>query len=228
MRRGFVVTSAAALLLVSASAVAGQIRGDYVESRDADVYTGPCFANGEAGLVGKDATLAWKIREGSWNGVPLEGLAVVAVARAKATLGDPYHDAFPAKSVVIVDENASEAQRAALLDFVRTAGGRLLENVVEVRSAPVVMETGGGHHDTGVTMRAGDLTEIRTRPIGAKDHFCGNETTYYPPLTELEHAMPAYALSHQYTGDALGADWKIFGKRSAFVGTFSFTESSTN
>lgn len=228
MRRGFVVISAAALLLVSTSAFAGQIRGDYVESRDADVYTGPCFANGEAGLVGKDATLAWRIREGSWNGVSLEGLTVVAVAHARATLGDPYHDAFPAKSVVIVDENASDAQKTALLDFVRRAGGRLLENIVEIRSAPVVMETGAGHHDTGVTMKAGNLTEIRTRPISDKDHFCGNETTYYPPLTELDHAMPAYALSHQYTGDALGSDWKIFGKRSAFVGTFSFSDSGTD
>src|ERR1035441_1482955 len=30
------------------------------------------------------------------------------------------------------------------------------------------------------------------------DHICGNEDIYYPPLTKLEHAMPAYALANSY------------------------------
>src|SRR5881397_2739036 len=87
-----------ALLLLSVSAFAGQINGDYVETRSADVYTGPCFANAESGLVGDQATLAWRIRNGEWNGVSLDNLSVVAVTRASATLGDPYHNPYPARS----------------------------------------------------------------------------------------------------------------------------------
>ena len=49
----------------------------------------------------------------------------------------------------------------------------------------------------------------------------GGEETYYPPLTDLEHAMPAVALENEYRGNHLGADWRIFGKRSAFVGSFA-------
>jgi hypothetical protein len=214
-------------LLASTVALAGTVRGEYVESRTADVYTGPCFANGEVGLTGSDATLAWKIREGGWNGVSLEGLTVVAIARANSTLGDPYHDPFPARAVLLVDDTASDAQASALEEFARAVGGRLLENVVEVRRTPIQMVTSGGHHDSSVMLLAGDDTEIRTRAISDKDHFCGNETTYYPPLTELSHAMPAYALSHRYTGNALGAEWKVYGKRSAFVGTFEFGDSGT-
>ncbi len=217
------VVFAAVLLclpLAAVPALAGQITGDYVETRSADVYTGPCFANGEVGLTGNEATMAWHVREGAWNGVRLDGLSVVAVARASATLGDPYHDPFPAQSVLILDSKANEAQKNALVSLARTMGGRLLENVSLVHSAPVLIEVGEGAQHGSVTMRAGDYALIQTRSLNDKDHICGNEVTYYPPLTPLTHAMPAVAISNEYTGSDLGVEWKIFGKRSAFVGTF--------
>jgi len=215
-----VVLSAACLLVFSGVCAAEELAGDYVESRNADVYTGPCFANGQVGLAGNEATLAWKIRTGEWNGVPLAGLSVVAVARASSTLGDPYHDPFPAKAVLLVDERASESQKNALVAFARSQGGRLLEDIVGVQSTAIEMEVGAGEQHGYVSVKAGNLAEISTRPINSGDHFCGNETTYYPPLTELSHSMPAYALTHEYSGDALGSEWKLWGKRSAFVGTF--------
>src|SRR5579872_7264200 len=104
MRR-FIIPAAAGLLLLSAWAVSASaaVKGDYVEARSADVFTGPCFANSEVGLTGHEAILAWKVREGDWKGVSLNGLTVVAVVRANATLGDPYHTPYPARSVLIID-----------------------------------------------------------------------------------------------------------------------------
>jgi len=98
MRR-FLAAGVVALLLVAGAAIPSKaaIKGDYLEVRSADVYTGPCFANGEVGLVGDQAILAWKVTEGSWNGVTLNGLGVVAVAKASATLGDPFHNPYPAQ-----------------------------------------------------------------------------------------------------------------------------------
>ena len=63
------------------------IYGDYIEARTADVYTGPCFANSEAGLIGNLAVFGWKVDKGSWQGVNLDGLSVVAAVRANNTLG---------------------------------------------------------------------------------------------------------------------------------------------
>src|ERR1041385_3079311 len=101
------ISGVAAMALVFSSALAAQeIRGDYVETRSADVYTGQCFANGEVNLVGNEAILAWHVRSGSWNGVPLDGLSVAAAVRAKATLGDPYADPYPAQAVLLVDDQA--------------------------------------------------------------------------------------------------------------------------
>src|SRR5438128_3354323 len=90
------------LMLLSIVAAASQIRGDYIETRSADVYTGQCFANGEVNLVGNQALVAWRVASGSWEGVPLDGLVVAGALRANATLGDPYANPYPVKSVLLV------------------------------------------------------------------------------------------------------------------------------
>ncbi len=220
MRQRFVLSAGAiCLLLFSASAFAA-IRGDYVETRSADVWTGPCFANGEVNLTGNEATIAWKISQGDWNGINLDGLSIVAIARAKATLGDPYKNPFPAQAVLLVDQKADSAQRQALVSFAQAMGGRLLENVVLVEPEPITMKVVGGMHHGSVVVEAGKVARIETRMISDKDHYCGNEFVYYPPLTSVADVMPAVAVANEYMGSSLGTEWKIFDKRSAFVGTF--------
>jgi hypothetical protein len=214
------------LVLVLAAALTGaaaasQIQGDYIETRSADVYTGQCFANGEVNLVGNQAIVAWRIRSGSWQGVPLDGLVVAGAVRANATLGDPYANPYPAKSVLLVDERATPRQRQALVDFARAMGGKLLNDAAEVESEPMTMAVERqGPHATHALFRAAGVATIETRPIGEGDHICGNEVTFYPPLTETEHAMPAVALDDEYHGPGLGVSWSCQGKRSAFVGSF--------
>src|SRR5258708_23858825 len=85
-------------LLLSNLAAAQQIRGDYIETRSADVYTGQCFANGEVNLVGNEAIVAWHVESGSWDGVALDGLTVAAAVPAKATLAAPHPRPHPAES----------------------------------------------------------------------------------------------------------------------------------
>jgi hypothetical protein len=209
-----------ATVILSAPAVAQQISGDYIETRSADVYTGQCFANGEVGLTGNEAILGWRVRRGSWNGVALDGLAVAAAVRAKATLGDPYANPYPAKAVLIVDEQATPQQRAALVAFAGHMGGRLLENVEKVVAAPVELVMSSEHHGRAL-LRAGQFATIQTRPINEHDHLCGNEVTFYPSLTPTAHSMPAVALTDEYQGPALGESWSTHDRRSAFVGTFA-------
>lgn len=211
--------TAIAVLAFSVPFFAQQISGDYVETRSADVYTGQCFANGEVNLVGNEAILAWRIQDGSWNGVDLKGFTVAAAVHAKATLGDPYADPYPAQSVLLVDDQANPQQQAALAAFARHMGGKLLDNADQV--LPVQMELVVNHERHGVAMlRAGRFATVQTRSLNDTDHLCGNEETFYPPLTQLAHSMPAVALTDKYRGPGLGVDWESHGKRSAFVGTF--------
>lgn len=198
------------------------IHGDYVEARTADVYTGPCFANAEVGLVGDLAVFGWRINRGDWHGVSLDGLSVVGVVKASHTLGDVYESPYPVKSIVIVDSRANAEQRLALQSFAKKMGGDLLQEVVSVDYAPITFEIANNDiHSMRVKMTAGTLAEIQTRAIGSKDHFCGNESTWYPPLTKVDHAMPAVTLAHSFQGDGLGTKWSYPDKRSSFVGSFT-------
>jgi hypothetical protein len=197
------------------------IKGDYVEVRSADVFTGPCFANSQVGLEGNQAILGWKVKQGSWKGVNLDGLSVVAVVKAKATLGDTYHNPYPAESVLIVDKRATGAQRRALEEFARSAGGQLLDHIVLVEAAPISMTVGEGMDHGTVQLAAGRLAEVKTRSLCMADDICGNEEIYYPPLTKLSHSMPAYAEVDSFSGQGLGVVWDRMGARSAFVGNFT-------
>lgn len=209
-----------ALFLVAGAVrpTSAAIKGDYVEVRSADIFTGPCFANSEVNLEGKQAMMAWRINRGSFAGVNLDGMSVVAVVIAHSTLGDEFHNPYPAKSVLIVDDRANGAQRAALQAFAKSAGGELLDHVVRVDAAPIKLEMGEMHGS--VTMTAGKLAHISTRGMCAGDHLCGNESVYYAPLTKLAHAMPAFTLEEGFNGRGLGQVWTRDDARSAFVGTF--------
>src|SRR5579864_1365771 len=118
------------------------ISGDYLEARTADVYTGPCFANSEMGLAGKQAVVAWRVRQGAWQGVPLDGLSVVAAVRSTATLGDPFGGPLHARAVIVVDRRATPLQRDALVAFAHAMAGDLLSTVVAIDSAPIEMSLG--------------------------------------------------------------------------------------
>ncbi len=199
--------------------------GEYVEARTADIYTGACFANSEVNLVGDLAVFGWRVTKGSWQGVNLDGLAVVGAVKASATLGDRFHTAFPVKSILIIDERANPEQRLALKSFAQRMSKDLLQNVVRIDYQPVSLTFEGGNlHSAAATLVAGTLARIETRAINQGDQICHNEETWYEPLTETDHAMPAYALANEYRGKDLGTTWSSPDKRSAFVASFQYRD----
>ena len=200
---------------------AGQVSGEYIESRTADVYTGPCFANSEVNLTGKEAVLAWHVEKGTWSNVSLDGLSVAAVVRASATLGDEFSNPLPAKAVLIVDQRATPAQREALANFAQAQAGQLLSNVVATEVLSIRFTVDASKHGTA-SLEVGDLARITTRAIVDTDEICHNEDVYYEPLvSHLTHAMPAVASRSSYSGNHLGSTWNESNRRSAFIGTFA-------
>jgi len=65
------------------------------------------------------------------------------------------------------------------------------------------------------------LVEISTSCLGGKHDVCGNEETFYPPLSKVMGAYPVFTDVATYTGSGLGTTWQIAGKRSAFLATFA-------
>jgi hypothetical protein len=123
--------------------------------------------------------------------------------------------------VLILDSNATTQQRKALVGFVKARAGKLVDRVVRVEVAPVTLEVGKGA-DHGIdVLKAGDLAVVKTRPLCQGDIMCGNETVYYPPLTTVNHSMPAFSQEDAFNGKGLGVVWNNRNARSAFIGTFS-------
>jgi hypothetical protein len=215
---GSLVLAATAL---TASQPAPTISGDYLEVRSCDVFTGPCFANAEVGLSGKEGMLVWTVREGAWKGASLNGLSVMAVVRTDATLGDLRYEPRQGRAVLIVDANANAKQREALIDLARSMGKGLVQDVAEVKSAKLEVNLHTCSTMGCASIKAAGLVEITTRCLGDKDHLCGNEDRYYPPLTEVEGAYPAFTEVASYQGNGLNTTWQMTGKRSAYLASFS-------
>jgi Protein of unknown function (DUF1326) len=206
---------------MAAPAWAAEITGEYLEARTCDVYTGPCFANGEIGLAGKEAVMAWKVDEGTWAGQDLSGLGVALIIRANDTLA--FGGTFQVQidrisAVIVVDEKATVEQKQALVRFVKESAPNLAKDVVRIESAEIALTN--DHLSGKGVFTAGKLARIETRKLAKGDCVCSNETVCYPPLTKVDNAHPAYTLDMTYEGTGLNSTWKTVNKRSAFLATF--------
>ncbi|HEY4311114.1 MAG TPA: DUF1326 domain-containing protein [Pirellulales bacterium] len=213
--------SSIVLFSLAAGLCAAEIRGDYVEMRTCDVYTGPCFANSQVGLTGNQAILAWSIDSGSYQGVDLTGLKVVMTVRAKDTLGFGSGVVIhpePIRSVILVDESATPDQQQALASFARERAGQVAGDVVRIAAMPIDLSI--DHVDMVARLQAGKEIQVVTRKLGTTDCVCSNEKTFYPPLTVVENAAPAYTVDASFTGRGLGAQWSSPLTRSAYLATF--------
>jgi hypothetical protein len=221
--------------LLAGSSIAGAagIRGDYIEARTADVFTGPCFSNAEIFIYGDQAVMAWKVTEGSFQGVDLSGLSVAAAVKGTTTFSEDKTE--KARSVLIIDEKANAKQREALVALAKALAGDRLSNVVDVKTSHISLkieahapvsdawthEAHGMPHAPRASFWAAGLAQIVTRPLDERDHFCGNEVVAYAPLSKATTVLPAYTLGHQFKGEGLNGSWDDPNCRSSFVGHFA-------
>jgi hypothetical protein len=211
--------AALALTIMTAPAAAAGITGQYLEARTCDVWTGPCFANADFNVTGKNAVMAWRVDKGAMGNVALDGLGIVAVLSASDTLG--LEQTGPGRALLIVDSRATPAQREALIRLARQQGGKLLRHIVAVQTASVALNTCNCKDEACAELDAGAV-RVKTRCLdAAHDKACGNEVAFYPPLAQGVKARPAAAVEHAFTGTGLPETWRDFDRRGAYVGSFA-------
>lgn len=219
MRRPILL--AACLVSLAAVPARAEIRGHYLETRTCQVYTGPCFANGETGLAGKDAVMAWSIQEGAHNGVELNGLKVIVALNCSTTLAHAgLSDAENLRSVIYVDEAATESQRSALVDFARTHAGPAGSCVVRIQSTPIEMSLNEAELEG--KLEAGKDVKITTRKVRPTDCICSNEVAYYPPLAQVDTCAAGVTTIGEFNGRGLGSRWSTPESRSAYMARFTY------
>jgi hypothetical protein len=220
------VAAILSILLTAPLSAAGTIQGIYMETRTCQVYTGPCFANAEIGLAGKNAIMAWKIQQGSMDcgdqgDVDLAGLSVVLVTRASQTLAfRGVDDPRTLRSVILVDQRASSAQREALIQFARHHAGRAGKDIVRIDSVAIDMKL--DLLELRGELSAGTQVRLKTRKARPEDCICSNESAYYPPLASVENFVPGVTIEGRFNGRGLGTRWSTPGDRSSYMATFNY------
>lgn len=195
-----------------------QASGMYLEARNTDIWTGPCFANADFNLGGKNGVMAWRIEKGNAGDVSLDGLSVVAVVSAANTIG--LEQTSAAKSVLIVDSRANPAQRDALIRFAQQQGGQLTANILKVHSQSIKVDMCPCKTDACAEVNAG-IAKLKTRCIDANhDKVCGNEFAFYPPMVNNVKAIPAGVVEHSFRGQGLGETYSDSDRRGGYVGSF--------
>jgi hypothetical protein len=212
----------AALLALTAAGLsanpAGSLSGTYVEARTSEVFAGACIINGEAATTGREALLAWKIDRGQFNGVQLDGLAVVAAVAGESNLSvrEIGGETAVTRTAVFPDAHATAAQRQALVAMAKTFSKGIITDVIEVTPTAIAFVDDG--HNIRVATRT---TRLDVQKEIVHDASCGNKQ-WFTPLATLHHAGMGTTIENAYTGVSLGTKWSDPNKRSSFFGAFSY------
>jgi hypothetical protein len=219
MKRAFV---AAMLGLAPASILAGSngtISGDYIEARTAEVFAGGCVMNSEAETMGRQAVLAWRVDRGSYHGVSLDGLAVMAAVSGDSNLGMREMGGEAPRTVqaaLVVDARATLAQRDALVALARDFSKGVVHDVVSVEQAPIAFWA-----DKDRVALAAPHVQLTVNKVLKHDPSCG-AMQWFRPLTTVQQATMGVAETHAFSGSALGTKWSDPNKRSAFFARFTY------
>src|SRR5262245_47625598 len=210
------------LVAVAASPIVaggkGSVSGAYVEARTAEVFTGGCIMNSEAETMGKQAVLAWKVDHGTFNGIAIDGLSVVAAIAGDKNLGmtEMGGEKPIVRSAIYVDARANAAQQLALVAMANELSKGIVGAIVQVTPAPIQF----ADHGSEIQVTAGPATLDVNKHL-THDPTCG-AMQWFHPLAVVDDAAIGVASQHLFTGSALGTKWSDPNKRSAFFGTFSY------
>src|SRR6058998_386204 len=145
MKTRMILLAALLGLAISPLSAGSSVTGKYVEARTAEVFTGGCIMGSEAETVGKQAVLAWKVDRGTFNGVSLDGLSVVAAVVGDRNLGIQEIGGGKAttRSAMYVDSRANAAQQIALVAMANELSKGLVGTIVQVTPAPIQFADSG-------------------------------------------------------------------------------------
>lgn len=212
---------AALLGLAGSSLLAGgrgAASGTYLEARTAEVFAGGCVMNSEAGTSGRQAVLAWKVDKGTFNGVSIDNLSIVAAINGDQNLGIKEIGGGRAstKSAVYVDQRATQVQQIALVAMANELSRGLVGTVVQVTPTSIQFA------DTrdAISVKAGDAVLQVAKKID-HDISCG-AMQWFQPLSSMSASTLGTADEHRFSGSALGTKWSDPHKKSAFFGSFSY------
>ena len=214
--------AAALFTIAGAAALAGPtLKGEYVETRTCNIYIGACHANGEVVTTGREAIMAWNIKEGEVDGYKMNGLKAVAVVVGNENLGDcttPAAKCGARKTVLYIDSKANEGQKNALAWALNDKYGKALGTIVKVNSASVHFSKKGQEY----TVRIPETLEVKA--TGLKKSCCVMpHEVWYQPMIQVKNSVVGTCSINEFKGSAeLSTKWRRTDENSSYVAEFGF------
>jgi hypothetical protein len=192
----------------------GTLTGDYLEARTASVFAGACHYNGEVTTTGREAEMAWHIREGVWKGTSLAGLSALASVVSDANLQD---ETAPRRSTLYIDARATPAQFEALSAALQARYSSAFGKVVAVKRAPISFARTGEKYR--VEAKGVTLLSVEAMP----NHECCKQPNmvWYKPLIEIKDRKVGYTRESGIQDKTLGVTWTKSDQNTAFYGAFT-------
>jgi hypothetical protein len=214
--------TAALLTLVGTAALAGPtLKGDYVEARTCNIYIGACHANGERVTTGREAILAWDIKDGEIDGYKMTGLKAMAVVVGSDNLGDcstPAAKCGARKTVLYVDSRASDGQRESLAWALNDKYGKALGTIVKVKSAPISFTRKGQEFAVSIP----NVAEVKATALKKSCCVMPHEV-WYKPMIEVKNSVIGTASINEFKGAAeLKTQWRRTDENSTYAAEFGF------
>ncbi len=177
-----------------------EVVGDYIEGRSNHVYGCYCEWSGEGQTGGREAILAWAVREGSFEGVSLDGVKMAAVIVGERTLS---MGEAPRTSILFIDSAASATGRQAAERLLRRHYGRLLGQVRNVHSVPIQFQ----READSATLSVGQMLNLTMRRAVLPDDVLQGATLWYDPFIPLVDATLGTTLNNKYWGGDFNERW---------------------
>jgi len=177
------------------------ISGDYVEVRSNLVYTCGCLFSGEQVTSGREAILAWAVRDGEYDGESLAGVKAVAIVKGPENLGFPQS---ARRSVVFVHAARQQAQNA-MVAMLREYYGHVIGEVLSVEAVPISLDRDGER----VTVNVRGLSRLVVRPSRLPQDAHPGSFLWYEPFIPVVESSLATAEYAKFSGPHFNHRWWV-------------------
>jgi hypothetical protein len=195
-----------------------QISGDYFEACNCD-STCPCIFLADPDEGDCQLALAWHIRDGHFDGTPLDGLNIAAIIHTPGNMvtGPKWCVAL------YLDERATPAQAAALERIFSGQAGGFWANIAPlvgeqlgVRRVPITFEAEGRRRRLAIP----DALDVEVQAVSGADQDREAVITN-PALYAAPGYDPVISRSTRYAYRDYGIEWDNSG-RNAFYSGFEY------
>lgn len=169
------------------------VRGMYLEARAIGAPAAPTLVSHVAtASEAVDSVMGWRVRNGNHREVVLDGLAVVAVVR-RATAEDGGQRQC---TDVLIDANADDAQRDALIEMVKGQAAAAIGDIRSVKRTKFDLRIGEGCALAYAVLET-DSIKLKTRRVLSEDRG----------LLDITERNGATAVKLFYSRSAIVSEW---------------------